>query len=64
MANKPIAVEAESDHEETYDEWFRRQVQKALDEADRPDAVWYSHEEVMRDWEQQHADILATIKKK
>lgn len=31
-----------------YDAWFRRKVQASLDYAKRPDAVFYSHEEVMQ----------------
>lgn len=64
MANKPIATDAAPDHEETYDEWFRRQVQEALVEADDPNTVWVPHEEVMRDWEEQRKELLAMIKAK
>lgn len=32
-----------------YDAWFRRKVQKSLDYAKRPDAVFHTHDEVMRD---------------
>jgi hypothetical protein len=31
-----------------YDAWFRRKVQASLDYAKRPDAVFYTHEEVMQ----------------
>lgn len=34
-----------------YDAWFREQVQIGLDEADSPDAVWYTHDEVMAEAE-------------
>jgi len=64
MANKPIAVDMPSDHEETYDEWFRRQVREALIEADDPNTVWVPHEEVMKDWEKQREELLAMIKAK
>lgn len=30
-----------------YDAWFRRKVQASLDYASRPDAVFYTHDEVM-----------------
>lgn len=30
-----------------YDAWFRKKVQASLDHAKRPDAVFYTHEEVM-----------------
>ena len=64
MANKQIAADAAPDHEETYDEWFRRQVKEVLVEADDPNTVWVPHEEVMRDWEEQRADILAMTEKR
>jgi hypothetical protein len=64
MANKPNAAGVKPDDEETYDEWFRRQVQEALVEADDPNTMWVSHEEVMRDWDEQRAALLAMIKAK
>lgn len=67
MANtpKPADMTSESDErEETYDEWFVRMVETGLAEANRPDAVWYTHEEVMRDWEEQRQEILAMIANK
>jgi len=64
MANTPKAAEAEQEREETYDEWFLRQVDKGLTEADSPDAVWIPHEEVMRDWEEQRKELLAMIANK
>lgn len=41
-----------------HDRWFRQQVQQALDEADKPDAVFISHEAVMAEWEIKRADLL------
>lgn len=64
MANKPVARDAASGHEETYDEWFVRQMKESLAEADDPDTVWVPHEEVMRDWEEQRKEILTMIAKK
>ena len=40
-----------------YDAWFREEVQKAIDEADDPNTVWVSHEEVTADWERQRAEL-------
>lgn len=51
--------EPPADAEETYDAWFCRKVQEAIDIADSPDAVWIPHEEVERDWEAQRAEILS-----
>lgn len=31
-----------------YDAWFKRKVQASLDYAKRPDAVFYTHDEVMQ----------------
>ena len=63
MANKPTAVEAEAEQEETDDAWFRRQVEQALAEADDPNTVWVSHEEVMRDVVVRRDEFLARLKK-
>lgn len=63
MANKPTAVGAESGHEETYDEWFIRQVNEALAEADDPSTEWIPHEEVMRDVVLRREELLARLKK-
>ena len=30
-----------------YDAWFRKKVQASLDYAKRPDAIFYTHDEVM-----------------
>ncbi|WP_137156156.1 hypothetical protein [Rhizobium sp. FKL33] len=57
--NKEPTAEAE----ETYDAWFRRKVQEALDIADSPDAVWIPHEEVVRRGEIRREKILARIEK-
>ena len=50
-------------HEETYDEWFLRQVEEAIAEADSPDAVWIPHEEVMAEAAARRKELLASIKK-
>lgn len=52
-------TEPAAEAEETYDAWFRRKVQEALDIADSPDAVWIPHEEVERDGEAQRAEVLS-----
>lgn len=38
-----------------HDAWVREQVQAAIDEADSPDAVWYSHEEVEAEFAKRRA---------
>ena len=63
MTNKPLARHPASGHEETYDEWFVRQVKESLAEADDPATVWVSHEEVMRDVELRREEILTLLKK-
>ncbi|MCV3768575.1 hypothetical protein [Rhizobium sp. TRM95796] len=52
-------TEPTAEAEETYDAWFRRKVQEAIDIADGPDAEWIPHEEVERDWAAQRAEILS-----
>lgn len=44
-----------------HDKWFREQVQEALLEADKPDAVWIPHEEVVKDMHRQREAIKARI---
>ncbi|CAN7414911.1 antitoxin PaaA2 family protein [Rhizobium sp. LjRoot254] len=36
-----------AEEQASYDAWFRKKVQASLDYAKRPDAVFYTHEEVM-----------------
>ena len=47
-----------------YDAWFREEIQKALDEADDPNTVWVSHEEVEADWVKQRAELSKRIEDK
>lgn len=63
MANKPVAAESNRDREETYDEWFIRQVNEAVVEADKPGAVWHTHEEVVARGEARRAAIKARMQK-
>ena len=63
MTNKPSVATPASDQEETYDEWFVRQVDQAIAAADKPDAVWYTHEEVRARGEARRAAIKARMQK-
>ena len=63
MANKPSIATSASDHEETYDEWFIRQVDEAIVAAEKPDAVWYTHEEIGTRGEARRAAIKARMQK-
>jgi hypothetical protein len=47
-----------------YDAWFREEIQKALDEADDPNTVWVSHEEVEADWIKRRAELSKRIEDK
>lgn len=51
-AQRPRA-EASADH----DVWFRAEVERAIVEADDPDARWVTQEEAERDWARQRASI-------
>lgn len=41
-----------------HDKWFREQVEKAVREADKPDAVFIPHEVVMAEWAVKRAELL------
>lgn len=60
--NAPVSG-AKHDHEETYDEWFLRMVDEALTEANSPNAVWISHEDVMAESVARREELLALIEK-
>jgi uncharacterized protein YfaT (DUF1175 family) len=45
---KPISGMYQPNDAETYDEWFVRQVEEGLREADDPATVWVSNEDVFR----------------
>jgi hypothetical protein len=64
-ATRPDRAEAmRKAHEAAaYDAWFREEIQKAIEEADDPNTVWVSHEEVEEDMERQKADLLARMRK-
>ena len=51
----------EADYAAAYDAWFRSEVEAGLREADDPNAVWVSNEEVERETEQQRAKWLLQI---
>lgn len=55
-------VEAAREKRE-YDKWFLKQVDIGLKEADDPNTVWVSNEDVERDWEKQRAELLARLAK-
>ena len=44
-----------------HDAWFREQVQLALDEADKPDAVLIPHEAVKAEWAAKRAELLQRV---
>jgi hypothetical protein len=44
-----------------HDKWFREQVEIGVAEADAPGAVWIPHEEVMREWERERAELEAQV---
>lgn len=64
MANKPAsATSQQTDREETYDEWFLRQVDEGLAEADSPDPVWVTQQEIQRDVDRRREEFLERIRK-
>ncbi len=44
-----------------HDRWFREQVQIGLREADDPNTVWISQEEMEKEWEEMRAELQARI---
>jgi hypothetical protein len=44
-----------------HDKWFREQVEEGIRQADAPDAVWVSHEEVVKEMHKQRDAIKARI---
>jgi hypothetical protein len=45
-----------------HDAWFRGQVQIALDEADKPEAVFIPHEQVKTKWASKREELLKIAK--
>ena len=41
-----------------HDLWFREQVQQALDDSNKPDAVFIPNEQVMAEWAIKRAELL------
>lgn len=44
-----------------HDKWFREQVEEGIRQADAPDAVWVSHEDVIKEMHRQRETIKARI---
>jgi hypothetical protein len=50
MAQEAAAPQTDVEQRESdYDTWFREQVEMGMREADDPNTVWFTQEEVMRD---------------
>jgi len=60
---KAISSEYVPNDAETYDEWFTRQVEIGLREADDPNTVWYSQEEVFSSLEKRRNEWRARVEK-
>lgn len=63
MSHTPKSALTRPEQDETYDEWFARRVNRAVAEADDPKTEWVPHHVAMREWEEQHKEILAMVKK-
>ena len=44
-----------------HDKWFREQVEEGIRLADAPDAVWVSHEDVVKEMHRQRDAIMARV---
>jgi hypothetical protein len=45
-----------------HDSWFRAEVEQSLKEAADPNVELISHEEVVRKWKAQRADLIKKVK--
>ena len=45
-----------------HDRWFREQVERALIEADDPETVWISHEDVLKSFQRQREVLEERIR--
>lgn len=46
-----------------HDLWFREQVQQALDDSNKPDAIFIPHEQVMAEWAIKRAELLKKVER-
>jgi hypothetical protein len=62
-ASRPDRSEAlKRTHEAAdYDKWFREQVEEAIREADDPNTVWISNEDMEKEWSAMRAELQARI---
>ena len=62
-AKRPDRAEAlKRAHEAAeHDRWFREQVQIGLREADDPNTVWISNEDMEKEWEEMRVELEARI---
>jgi len=61
-AKQDISAEQQAqDAAAAYDAWFRAEVAEGLREADDPNTVWVSNEEVMRESAEQCKEWLSRI---
>lgn len=44
-----------------YDKWFRAEIEAAIVEADDPNTVWLSNEEVSNNWAKKRAELVKRI---
>ena len=62
MLNKTIASYMDNGPEETYDQWFKRQVQEMIEVASRPDAVQLSQTGLMAEVEARRLELISKLK--
>lgn len=54
------AVEREQTKRE-HDEWFRAEVEQAINEADDPNAEWVTHKDVKKEWAKLRSELVQRI---
>jgi DNA-damage-inducible protein J len=60
VARRP-AEQVEKDQAAAYEAWFRSEVEKGLRQANDPNAVWHTQEEIESETERQCAEWQARI---
>jgi DNA-damage-inducible protein J len=60
----PFEIKLPDNEAAEHDRWFREQVAAELEEADKPDAEFISHEEVGSRWAKKREALLKTGNKK
>jgi hypothetical protein len=62
MLNKTISTYMDNGPEETYDQWFKRQVKEMIEVASQPNAVPQSNADLMAEVEARRLELISKLK--